>query len=83
MLNHLNIDDLAEKISNNMPSSLKVLQQDIDGHIKAALQSTLEKMDLVTREEFDIQAKLLERSREKLEQMEKRLAELEKNLTEK
>ena len=68
-------DDLAKKISDLLPGNL---HNDIESNIKALLQSSLSKMNLVTREEFDIQSALLNRTREKLDQLEKQLAELEK-----
>ena len=75
MENKNTFDDLAKKISDLLPGNL---QNDIESNIKAILQSSLSKMNLVTREEFDIQSALLTRTREKLDQLEKQLAELEK-----
>ncbi len=71
-------DDLAKKITGLLPSSVLQLQQDLESNIKALLQSTLSKMNLVTREEFDVQEALLQRTREKLDKLEKLLQELEK-----
>ena len=68
-------DDLTKKITDLIPGNL---QHDIESNIKALLQSSLSKMNLVTREEFDIQSALLTRTRDKLDQLEKQLAELEK-----
>ncbi len=70
-------DDLAKKITGLLPSSVLQLQQDLESNIKALLQSTLSKMNLVTREEFDVQEALLQRTREKLDKLEKLLQELE------
>ena len=53
--------------------------RDIEKNVKAVLASIFEKMDLVTREEFDIQSQLLARTREKLTALEARASELEKN----
>ena len=53
--------------------------RDIEKNVKAVLASIFEKMDLVTREEFDIQSQLLARTREKLTALEARVSELEKN----
>lgn len=72
-------DDLAKKITGLLPSNFQQVQQDFESNIKALLQSSLSKMNLVTREEFDVQAALLARTREKLDLMEKQLAELESN----
>jgi len=71
-------DDLAKKITSLLPSSVLQLQQDLESNVKALLQSSLSKMNLVTREEFDVQEALLQRTREKLDKLEKLLQELEK-----
>lgn len=70
-------DDLAKKITGLLPSSVLQLQQDMESNVKALLQSSLSKMNLVTREEFDVQEALLQRTREKLDKLEKLLQELE------
>ena len=70
-------DDLAKKITGLLPSSVLQLQQDLESNVKALLQSSLSKMNLVTREEFDVQEALLQRTREKLDKLEKLLQELE------
>ena len=70
-------DDLAKKITGLLPGSVVQLQQDLESNIKALLQSSLAKMNLVTREEFDVQEALLQRTREKLDKLEKLLQELE------
>ena len=70
-------DDLAKKITGLLPGSVVQLQQDLESNIKALLQSSLAKMNLVTREEFDVQEALLQRTREKLDKLEKLLLELE------
>ena len=71
-------DDLAKKITGLLPGNIQQVQQDLESSIKALLQSSLTKMNLVSREEFDVQSALLTRTREKLDRMEKQLAELEK-----
>lgn len=73
------IDDLARRLMSRLPDGVQSMQQDLEANFKGVLQSTLSKMDLVSREEFDVQKAVLARSREKLEQLLKRLAELEKN----
>lgn len=78
MENKNTFDDLAKKITGLLPANIQQMQQDLESSIKALLQSSLSKMNLVTREEFDVQAALLARTREKLDQLEKQLAELEK-----
>ena len=75
------LDELARQLAESVPENLKVLGQDLERNFKALLQSGLERMELVTREEFDLQRAVLERTRAKLEAMEARLAELEKGLS--
>jgi len=76
MISNKAFDDLAHAITRLLPEGVSRLQTDLESSIKAALQTGLAKMNLVTREEFDIQVALLERSREKLEHLEKQLAVL-------
>jgi len=73
------IDDLARQLADAVPRNLKALSDDLERNFKALLQSGLAKMDLVTREEFDLQVAVLERTRAKLEALEARLAELERD----
>jgi len=54
------------------------MRRDLEDNFKAVLQSGLARLDLVTRQEFDVQAGVLRRTREKLEALEARLAEFEK-----
>jgi ubiquinone biosynthesis accessory factor UbiK len=74
MLNTATLDDLARKIGRAIESSPA---KDIERNVKALLQSGLQHLELVTREEFEIQGQLLLRTREKLEALEARVAELE------
>ncbi|PWK46426.1 accessory factor UbiK family protein [Pleionea mediterranea] len=71
------IDDLANKMSQIIPPELKNKHAEMQQQFKQLLQAQLGKMDLVTREEFDIQTKVLQKTRAQLQQMEKQLAELE------
>ena len=71
------IDDLARRLASRLPEGLGSLQNDLQANFKAVLQSTLGKMDLVTRREFDVQRAVLERTREKLDAMLARLDALE------
>ena len=70
------IDELGRKISDLLPAGVDQLQADVEANIRALLQTTLSKMNLVTREEFDVQTDLLQRTREKLEQLEQDLKTL-------
>ncbi len=72
------LDELARKLAEAVPPGLAALGNDLEQNFKAVLQGGLAKLDLVTRQEFDIQAAVLRRSRERLEELEKRIAALEK-----
>ncbi|HEV3240990.1 MAG TPA: accessory factor UbiK family protein [Casimicrobiaceae bacterium] len=74
MFNAATLDELARKIGRALESSPA---RDIEKNVKAVLQSGLQRLELVPREEFEVQAQVLLRSREKLEALEKRVAELE------
>jgi len=71
------IDDLARRLAGSVPESVLALRRDLEQNFKGVLQSQLAQLDLVTREEFDVQATVLRRTREKLAALEQRLAELE------
>jgi BMFP domain-containing protein YqiC len=72
------IDDLARRLAGSVPESVLALRRDLEQNFKGVLQSRLAQLDLVTREEFDVQATVLKRTREKLAALEQRLAELER-----
>src|SRR5690606_20592131 len=78
--NRFNLDDLARQLAQSLPQNLRALGDDLERNFRALLHSGIERMDLVTREEFDVQSAVLERTREKLEALEARLAELERDL---
>lgn len=71
------IDDLARRLAGAVPENLVALRRDLEQSFKGVLQSQLARLDLVTREEFDVQSAVLRRTREKLTALERRLAELE------
>lgn len=71
------VDDLARRVSAALPEAFRTLQTDVDQNFRSALQAALSRLDLVTREEFDVQAAVLRRTRERLEAMEERISELE------
>jgi BMFP domain-containing protein YqiC len=77
MVNRDSLNDLARKITSLLPENMQQMQDDLESNIRTLLQNALAKMNLVTREEFDVQTALLERTREKLEKLEKLLEELE------
>ncbi|MBT3135214.1 accessory factor UbiK family protein [Alteromonas sp. ALT199] len=83
MLDPKKLEDLAKQIADAVPPGVKNMAEEAEGRVKTVLQSQLSKLDLVTREEFDIQSQVLIRTREKLDAMESRMAELEAKLAEK
>lgn len=70
-------EELARRLTEAMPPQLAALRSDMEANFKSVLQAGLAKFDLVTRQEFDVQAGVLARTREKLEALEARLAQLE------
>ena len=72
-------DDISRRIAGNMPSGLQLLQDDLKKNIRSAVEASLSHLNLVTREEFDVQVRVLARTRARLEALEKQIAELEKS----
>ena len=77
MLDPKNINEVVQKVVSSMPDGIKTLPGDMQANLREALKDVLMKMDLVTREEFDVQTKVLQRTREKLERIEAALKDLE------
>jgi len=73
----LRIDELARRLLEQVPPALRAVQQDLETSFRAVLRERLSKLDLVTRDEFDAQARVLERTRARLEALEARLAAME------
>jgi BMFP domain-containing protein YqiC len=73
-------DDLSRKLVDGLPSGLQALQGDVERNVKASLEAALRQMNLVSRDEFEIQQAILMRTREKVEALETRVAELEVQL---
>jgi len=71
------IDDIARRLLEHLPPALRSMQADLDSNFRAVLRERLTKLDLVSRDEFDAQARVLERTRAQLEALEARLAALE------
>jgi hypothetical protein len=80
MLDSKQLDELAQRLASAMPKGIQMLQEDINRNLRASLEAGLARLDLVTREEFDVQSAVLARSREKLAALEARIAELEQAL---
>lgn len=75
------LDDIARRLSEAVPTGLAAVRDELEQNFRAVLQSGLSRLDLVTRQEFDIQAGVLRRTRERLEQLEARLDRLEQDAT--
>jgi ubiquinone biosynthesis accessory factor UbiK len=73
------IDDVAKRLSESLPSNLSKFKKDLENNFRAVLQSIFAKLDLVTREEFNIQKGVLAKTRSKINTLEKQLAQLEKH----
>ncbi len=71
------IDSLASRLAAAVPQGLRSVQGDLEENFRAMLRTALARMDLVTREEFEVQVAVLARSRTLLEELETRVAELE------
>lgn len=71
------IDRLARSLAESVPEGLRHVRDDLEKNFRSVLQSGLDKLDLVTREEFEVQRAVLSRTRAKLEALEVRLADLE------
>jgi len=77
MIDPKQIEDIVKGLMDAVPSSLIDVKDDLKGNFRTALQGGLAKLDLVTREEFDAQTKVLARTRQKLETLEKQVAAME------
>ncbi len=73
-------DDFAKKISEGLPPGVKNFQEEMEKNVKTMLQNGIAKLDLVTREEFEVQTQVLARTRSKVDELEKKVAELEQQL---
>lgn len=81
-MDNLAFDDIARRLFAGLPEAAKSMRRDIESNFRAVLQSSLGKLDLTTREEFDVQTRVLERTRARIEQLEQRIATLEARLGE-
>ena len=80
MIDLTHIDDLARRLSGLVPPALREGREELQQNFKSVLQSGLARLDLVTREEFDVQRAVLLRTREKLEALERAVEQLEAQL---
>lgn len=77
------IKKLAEQLSSSIPEHLATLKSDFEKNCQQILSATFKKLDLVTREEFEVQRKVLLRTRKKLDELEEELAKMHQKLSKK
>lgn len=80
MLNPKQLDDISRRISEALPPGISEVRQDFEKNLHSVLQAAFAKLDLVTREEFEVQSAVLLRTREKVDALEAQVATLEKQL---
>ena len=73
------IDELARRLLDSLPAGARTLQRDLETNFRAVLRANLARLDLVARDEFDAQARVLERTRARLEALEAQVAALERS----
>ena len=76
-MDSLRIDEIARRLLERVPPALRSVQQDLESNFRAVLRERLSRLDLVSRDEFEAQTRVLERTRSRLEALEARLNELE------
>jgi len=81
MLDPKHFEDLVNRLSSAMPKGLQMLHEDINRNVRTSVESGLARLDLVTREEFDVQTAVLARSRAKISKLEAQVAAIEQTLT--
>jgi BMFP domain-containing protein YqiC len=79
MINAKKIEEIAKQVTDAIPPGLKTMANDIEDKTKTVLQRKLSQLDVVSREEFDVQTQVLLKTRTKLAELEARLVELEAN----
>ena len=80
MIDFDKLDELARRLSNLVPPSMRDSREELQENFKSVLQSGLAKLDLVTREEFEVQRAVLLRTREKLDELQRTVADLESQI---
>ena len=79
-MNSTGLDELARRLAESVPTSVRAFAKDLESNFKAVLQAQLAKLDLVSRNEFDVQAALLARTQAALASLEQRLKDIEARL---
>lgn len=77
MLDPKQLDDLARRFTESLPPGMREFQQEAEKNVRTAMQSVFARMDLITRDEFDAQAKTLARTRARLQELERQVAAIE------
>ena len=77
-MNNESIENLARRLAESVPEGLRSVRDDLEQNFRSVLKSSLSKLDLVTREEFEVQEAVLAKTRAKLEALEARVREMEK-----
>lgn len=77
------LEQIAKQIHDSMPQPVKDLGSDVEQKVRQVIQGQLNKLDVVSREEFDVQTQVLLRTRQKLNEMEQKISELEAKLNNK
>ncbi|UBO74074.1 ubiquinone biosynthesis accessory factor UbiK [Aeromonas rivuli] len=81
MIDPKKLEDIAKQVQNALPPGIRTMGEEVEKKIRQVLQAQLGKLDLVSREEFDVQTKVLLRTREKLTALEAKLEQLEQKLS--
>lgn len=76
------VEQILSEVSRIIPDDVQNIRQDIENNLRASLTASLARLDLVTREEFDVQTALLQRARAQLDRLEEKLAAMEKQRAE-
>ena len=82
MIDPKKIDDLVRQLGATLPPELESFEQEMKKQFKAVLESAFQRLDLVSREEFDIQVKVLQKTRAQLTELQEQLASLEQHMSE-
>ncbi|WP_017444161.1 ubiquinone biosynthesis accessory factor UbiK [Gayadomonas joobiniege] len=80
MINPKKLEEIARQINESLPPGVRQFADDMESKTKQILQNKLSQLDLVTREEFDVQTRVLMRTREKLADLEQKMSDLEARL---
>ena len=82
-LDSQSLDEVVRKITAAIPDDLKTAKQNIEKNARAAAEGVFQRLELVTREEFDVQAAILTKSQQRVKELEHRIEKLEEKLLQK